>query len=476
MKTNSLFLLPVLLCMSWLSVRAQNRTANLSDTDKIAGLSKFWSEASYNFAYFDKTRINWDSAYHAFIPQVLATKTTYDYYRTLERFCALLKDGHTNINAPWSLFTYSTYVPFRFVLIDKKPYVARVLKGLSDSVPIGSELLTVNNQPIQSYLTTEVIPYISASTEHETWNTALMNVWSATTDTSTVYPMTFRTPAGNVMSFNARLFSQRERDGSQWLLGDGSSPAKSQLSRLTMLPGDIAHVELNSFGREKIVDEFKAMLPQLYAAKGIVLDVRQNGGGSTGIGAEILKYFTDEKKLVGSVWRTREHRAAFKAWGDYYATQKLDSTEAKSDFYQRALKTAKGDFWYKGDTMTFDNSVQEPRLRAPVVVLAGNSTGSAAEDFLIIIRQLKSTRIPIVGEPSTGSTGQPMSFSLPGGGSARICTKRDTYADGTDFVGVGVIPDVLVAPTVQSLISGKDVVLEKAVAVLSTSRSIIKKK
>lgn len=69
-----------------------------------------------------------------------------------------------------------------------------------------------------------------------------------------------------------------------------------------------------------------------------------------------------------------------------------------------------------------------------------------------------------------------MSFSLPGGGSARICTKRDTYADGTDFVGVGVIPDVLVAPTVQSLISGKDVVLEKAVAVLSTSRSIIKKK
>lgn len=476
MKIISLFLVPVFLFFGCLSVRGQSRTVNLPDTEKIAGLSKFWSEATYNFAYFDKTHVNWDSAYHAFIPQVLATKTTYDYYRTLERFCALLKDGHTNINAPWSLYAYSTYVPLRFVLIDRKPYVVRVLKGLSDSVPIGSELLTVNNQPIQSYLTTEIIPYISASAEQQKWNTALTNLWSATTDTSTVYPMTFRTPAGKVISFNSRLFSQRERDGSQWLLGDGSSPAKSQLSRLTMLPGDIAHVELNSFGREKIVDEFKAMMPQLQTAKGIILDIRQNGGGSTGIGAEILKYFTDEKKLVGSVWRTREHRAAFKAWGDYYATQKLDSAEAKSDFYQRALKTAKGDFWYKGDTMTFDNSIREPRLRAPVVVLAGNNTGSAAEDFLIIIRQLKTTRIPIIGEPSTGSTGQPMSFSMPGGGSARICTKRDTYADGTDFVGVGVIPDVLVAPTVQSLISGKDVVLDKAVSVLSTSQPIVKKK
>jgi C-terminal processing protease CtpA/Prc len=126
--------------------------------------------------------------------------------------------------------------------------------------------------------------------------------------------------------------------------------------------------------------------------------------------------------------------------------------------------------------MTFNNDVKEPKLMVPVLLLAGHYTGSAAEDLLVMIRQLKTTKIPIIGEPSMGTTGQPLSFSLPGGGSARICTKRDTYADGTDFVGVGVLPDVTVKPTVESLISGKDIVLERAVSMLSEKVRAEKKK
>lgn len=117
--------------------------------------------------------------------------------------------------------------------------------------------------------------------------------------------------------------------------------------------------------------------------------------------------------------------------------------------------------------MTFDNEVKDPKLLMPVVVLAGNYTASAAEDLLIIIRQLKTTRIPILGETSMGTTGQPLPFSLPGGGSARVCTKRDTYANGADFVGIGVKPDVAIPPTVPGIIRGKDVVLERAVALLT---------
>lgn len=473
-KFLSLFFLMVLLTAQ--GINAQDRTSNLSDTDKIAGLSTFWSEVKYNFAYFENTKINWDSAYKAYIPQVLATRTTYDYYRVLERFCALLKDGHTDINPPWSLYGYSTYVPHRFILIDQKPYVSRVLKGLSDAVPIGSELLTVNGQPVRQFLDKEVLPYVSASTEHHKWNTAMFAFWRATTDTTTVYPMTFRTPDGKTISYNSRLFSQRERDSSQWLLGNGSSVPKYQLSRLTMLPGNIAHVELNSFGDDKIIQEFKDMLPQLRMAKAIILDIRQNGGGNSGTGAAILKYFTEEKTLIGSLWRTREHRASFKAWGSWMAKQPLDSTRLRTDdWYRRSYKTAKGDFWYEGDTMTFDNKLTEARLTVPTVILAGHGTASAAEDFLIFVRQLKTTRIPVLGEPSMGTTGQPLPFDLPGGGSARVCTKRDTYADGTDFVGVGVKPDIEVKPTVQSLISGKDVVLERAVEVLKAKMTVANK-
>ncbi len=61
--------------------------------------------------------------------------------------------------------------------------------------------------------------------------------------------------------------------------------------------------------------------------------------------------------------------------------------------------------------------------------------------------------------------------TVPGGGGAAICTKWDTYPDGREFVGVGVIPDVEVYPTQAEVAAGlwsggKDPVLDRGVAVL----------
>jgi carboxyl-terminal processing protease len=54
-----------------------------------------------------------------------------------------------------------------------------------------------------------------------------------------------------------------------------------------------------------------------------------------------------------------------------------------------------------------------------------------------------------------GSTGQPVPFELPGGGSARVCGKHDSYPAGKDFVDVGIIPDVVVKKMVRDLMNGK---------------------
>ena len=105
------------------------------------------------------------------------------------------------------------------------------------------------------------------------------------------------------------------------------------------------------------------------------------------------------------------------------------------------------------------------RLLIPTAVLTGWRTASAAEDFLIYLDG--QAHITKVGGPTYGSTGQPLMFELPGGIGARICTKRDTYPDGRDFVGPGVLPDVRVDETVEDVASGADVVLERAQAVLA---------
>lgn len=73
----------------------------MSVADKVYGLSVFWQEVNYNFVYLNKVdRTMWDSTYKVLISKVQKTKNDYEYYLLLQRFCALLKDGHTNVYFP----------------------------------------------------------------------------------------------------------------------------------------------------------------------------------------------------------------------------------------------------------------------------------------------------------------------------------------------------------------------------------------
>lgn len=70
---------------------------NIGDDEKIAGLSKFWSEVKYNFANFDLVpNLDWDALYLEYLPKVRQTKSTREYYLVMQEMCARLKDGHTN--------------------------------------------------------------------------------------------------------------------------------------------------------------------------------------------------------------------------------------------------------------------------------------------------------------------------------------------------------------------------------------------
>jgi C-terminal processing protease CtpA/Prc len=133
----------------------------------------------------------------------------------------------------------------------------------------------------------------------------------------------------------------------------------------------------------------------------------------------------------------------------------------------KAYNISRGKYWTESDSNLFYNKGSEQKIKVPLVVIFGNNTASAAEDFLIALDDLKG-RATTIGERSYGSTGQPLSFSLPGGGSARICTKKDTYPDGREFVGYGVKPDIEVKRTVEDYMKHRDAQLEKAIEVVKS--------
>jgi len=260
---------------------------------------------------------------------------------------------------------------------------------------------------------------------------------------------TIHTPDGHKTDVRmTRDAEKRAAAGQLEMIAVESYPPKSLLEHRWLEEG-VLYVVLNSFNDEQIVDRFKTeVVPELAKAKGVLLDIRQNGGGSSEIAKAILDYFVDQS-LKGSAWRTREHVAAYKAWG------------AIGD--QNYTRYAKGDAWKENEYQEFKPS-NVSKFLGPVVVLISCYTGSAAEDFLIFIDGWG--RFTTVGEPTWGSTGQPLSLQLPGGGGARICTKRDTYPDGRDFVGYGVQPAVKIERTPAALIGKEDNILSKGLEVL----------
>lgn len=466
-KSLSLFAAAAGLCLQQAQAQMPN---TLKPAQKVYGLSKFWQEVNYNFVYLNKVdRKAWDSLYTAMIPVVQNTANDYEYYHELDRFCAFLNDGHTNIFYPPSvnnMLQTTMFGKYRLFLenIEDKAIITHINPAIKEEVPVGSEVIEVNGLSTASYLNKNIKPYIASSTTYVRDDNAIYNLLRGTIGQS--FTVKIKTPKGVVKTL-VLTHGKTDQTDIYPALED------NKLLNFKWYPGQVAYVSLNSFDDSKIDSLFIQQLPELYKAKSLIIDLRSNGGGNTAIGAAILDYLTNDKVLYGSKMVSRLHVPSFKAWG---AGLKPKDTIGNDWAKKAYLNNHDERYELISAGYTHQNKVETPKIVVPTVILLGHNTASSAEDFLILAD--KQQHMVKIGQNSYGSTGQPYSFDLPGGGKARICTKKDTYPDGRAFVGYGVKPDIEVIPTVKDFLQGNDAALNKALSFLKgkTVQSILQQK
>jgi len=430
----------------------------LTPADKVFGLSKFWQEVNYNFVYIDKIdRSKWDIIYKQLITTVQNTKSDYDYYRELQKFCALLKDGHTNVFMPPLMafgINSTLFGDYQLFIenIDDKAIIIRTNLSKKDEIPAGSEVIEVNGKKTSDYIDQEVAPYISSSTDYVLKDISTANLLQG--HMGDKYQIKIKRPLGDTITLNLTHGQIRET-----AVFPPFEKARDLLE-FRWINDKVAYIGLNSFDNPKIDSLFIKLLPTLYKAKGLIIDLRYNGGGSTGIGTEILQYLTNDTILFGARSSSRLHIPAFKAWGKTINPKDTINNE----WAARALLSYQDKLFSTLDYSPRIIKVQTRRIVIPTAVLIGHKTASSAEDFLIYADNQK--HMIKIGENTFGSTGQPFVFNLPGGGSARICTKKDTYPDGREFVGHGIKPDIEIKRTLNDYLQQKDPVLDKAIEYL----------
>lgn len=195
--------------------------------------------------------------------------------------------------------------------------------------------------------------------------------------------------------------------------------------RYRVLDDNIGYVRYDSFQKAIGEGNLDDVLVYLALCRGLIIDIRNNGGGDLTTAEMLAGRFVHEKTLVGYM----QHKTGT-GHNDF------------SDLEPQYLEPSSNFRWHK-----------------PVCVLTNRSVYSAANSFTVMMRALPN--VTIVGDHTGGGSGMPMSNSLPNGWSVRYsaCPMYDKDKQQTEF---GISPDVSVALSDESTAKGIDDIIEAA--------------
>ena len=196
-----------------------------------------------------------------------------------------------------------------------------------------------------------------------------------------------------------------------------------------ILENNIGYIYCSSFSNGIGDGNLDQTLKNLETCDGLIIDVRNNGGGNLTTAQKLASRFTNEKVLVGYI----SHKTG----------PGHDEFSSPHPIY---LEPSEGVRWQK-----------------KVTVLTNRRAFSATNDFVNSMKQLPS--VTIVGDKTGGGSGLPFSSEIPNGWSVRF-SASPMFDPDMNQIEFGIDPDEKVDMTSEDIERGKDTIIETACNIL----------
>lgn len=199
--------------------------------------------------------------------------------------------------------------------------------------------------------------------------------------------------------------------------------------KYTILEDNIGYISYTSFSDGIGEGNLDEALLYLAACNGLIIDVRNNGGGNLTYSTRLAARFTNERMLTGYI----QHKTG----------------PGHSDFSEP-------------EPIYIDPS-DGVRWQKKAVVLTNRHSYSATNDFINAMRYMP--QVTLLGDKSGGGSGLPFTSELPNGWTVRFSASPHLDADKQQ-IEFGIDPDIKMDMSEEDEARGLDTLIEAARALL----------
>ncbi len=193
----------------------------------------------------------------------------------------------------------------------------------------------------------------------------------------------------------------------------------------------VGYLYYSSFSNTVSDSHLSFIFNEFRNSKGLIIDIRNNGGGSLSNARRIAGRFTKEKLLVG-----HERVKNGPGRNDFSAPEPIYTEPAE------------------------DLSV----FKKPVVILTNRGSYSASTFFVLYIKEFPN--VTIIGDTTGGGGGLPISNELLNGWTYRFSSTSTTDINGYN-IEKGILPDINVNMSDTDIQNGIDTILEEAISFIN---------
>jgi hypothetical protein len=439
-------------------------------------------EEGHGGIYRYSTKAQMDRVFDRAELALTAPMTELEFYRLLAPVIASLNDGHTGLSGTRELEgllrQQPILLPFKLAFHAGNAYLHRNYSDFAD-IAMGGELLAINGDSMDAVVSTllATLPSdgrVETSKYRRLESTSLFgDVYSRVFGITTRFELTFRSPLdGTIQSIAVdgitaaeltRRFESRYAD-----------VARAEQNRppvdLTYRDG-IPILTVRTFGGRTISNagiDYPDFLRSTFReladrnAQNLILDVRNNGGGSDEYGKLLAAYLIDD---------TFDYYRYLEVNRDSFAF--LDHSSMSNSDLPRNRFTAneRGKYDFVGHPNLGPQQPLEPNFTGDVYILINGASFSATGEFTSVVHHHR--RATLVGEECGAgyygnTSGMMVRITLPNSGlGVRIPLVRYTMAvSGYEPTDRGLIPEHHVEPAIEDLLSGRDTVLEYALGLI----------